>query len=185
MPNTAARTRESYIPTGSTPERDPESDAIVYLYATRDRRPAAVAFVGRQTRPRWHYSFPSEASRRREIDRLFAERRPAAKYRAERAKAHTLQRDAILVCSWGYEQTNVEFYQVIRALPASVELRRIQSNRLEAGAQGMQGTCTPIPNSFIGEPKRYRADGTNSVKIADRIRASPWDGRPRHWSSYA
>lgn len=184
MQRNARRTRESYIPAGSTPEADPNSDAVVYLYAGPGGRVAAVAFVGRGTKPRWRYTFRSDDERRREIDRLFAERRPFAQARAERARPHTLAIGDILDCSWGYEQTNVHFYQVTRTLPASVELREIESLQVEAAPLAMRGTCTPVRDRFIGEAKLYRADGTNSVTVRQHVRASPWDGRPRHWSSY-
>lgn len=177
------RTRESYIPSNATSEPDPESDAVVYLYAAGGRC-CAIAFVGRATKPRWHYSFSSDAQRRGEIDRLFDERRRITRARAERARPHTLKLGDILDCSWGYEQTNVHFYQVTRVLTASVEAREIASDQREAAPLAMRGTCTPIRNRFIGEAKLYRADGENSITIRKHVRATPWDGRPRHWSSY-
>jgi hypothetical protein len=176
-------TRESRIPPGSTPEADPNSDAIVYLYSDGSRY-CGVAFVGRASKPRWHYAFGTEASRRAEIDRLFAERRRAKEARSVRSRAHSLRLGQILVSSWGYEQTNVQFYQVTRVLPASVEAREIASEQHEEPPGSMCGTCTPIAHSFIGEPKVYRADGTNFIRVRTYVRASPWDGSPRHWSSY-
>ncbi len=178
------RTRESYIPPGSTEEADPSSDAVVYLYAGPGGCVCAVAFVGRKAKPRWRYSFSSEAERRREIDRLLEERRRIAEDRAERARPHTLAVGDILYSSSGYEQTNVDFYQVTRALPASVDMRQIESVEVEAAPSAMRGTCTPVPGRFVGEVERYRVDGNNSVAIRKHVRASPWDGRPRHWSSY-
>ena len=162
---------------------DSESDAVVYLYGA-GKRFAAIAFVGRGAKPRWRYSFGDEAQRGAEIDRLFEERRRVAAARAQRAARHTLSVGDVLDCAWGYEQTNVEFYQVIRVLAASVEMRPIASAKVEASASAMRGTCTPVPDRFIGPPRLYRADGTNSVVIRKDARATPWNGRPRHWSSY-
>ena len=179
----AKYTRESYIPATATQEADPESDAVVYLYGAGVRC-CAVAFVGRATKPRWRYSFSSDAQRRGEIDRLFEERRRVTRARAERARPHSLKIGDILYSSSGYEQTNVHFFQVTRVLRASVEVREIASDQQEAAPLAMYGTCTPIPDRFVGEAKLYRADGENSVTIRNHVRASPWDGRPRHWSSY-
>jgi len=103
-------------------------------------------------------------------------RRQAAK------KPHTLKVGDILNTSWGYEQTNVEFYEVVAVSGVMVTLRQIAASTTETGF--MYGTMFPYPGTFIGEPIRRRASASNWVKIHSSARASPWNGKPQHVSWY-
>jgi hypothetical protein len=52
----------------------------------------------------------------------------------------------ILATSWGYEQTNVEFYQVIDAKGQRIILREIRKDYRDGG--NMSGYSTPLPGKF-------------------------------------
>lgn len=180
------RTREDYIPDGA--EKTERADAVVYTYTTR-RGPAAVAFVGRATKPKWQLVFPSESQRDEHVQQLFAERarvrEERARIKAEKSRPHTVKEGDFLVESGGYEQTDVYWLQVTRLVGgASVEARRVESAQIRPGRQDMSGTCTPIRDCFIGDARRFRVDGRNEVRTGERRRAELWDGRPRYWSDY-
>ena len=102
---------------------------------------------------------------------------------AERAKGHTLEVGHILYSSWGYEQTNIDFFQVV-AVPSKcfVEVRPIGSIRTEDGPN-YTGKVVPNIDSFKGPSQRCRADARNAVKI-DRHYAGLWHGRPVAYSAY-
>lgn len=104
-------------------------------------------------------------------------RRQAAK------RPHTLQVGDVLNTCWGYEQTNVEFFQVVAVSGAMATLREIAASYTETGF--MSGQKTPHAGKFIGEPIRRRVNASNGVKIDGSSRATPWDGRPQYVSSYA
>jgi len=58
----------------------------------------------------------------------------------------------ILYDSWGYDQTNIDFYQVIKAGPKSIQIRSIkQINRGECGF--MSEYVAPDKDHFCSEPK--------------------------------
>jgi len=97
-------------------------------------------------------------------------------------RPHTLKTGDILNTCWGYEQTNVEFYQIIAVKGVMVTLRQIACDYVPT--EYMSGETTPRPDKFIGEPIRRRADSSNHVKINHYIHASPWDGHSKHVSSY-
>jgi len=103
-------------------------------------------------------------------------RRQAAK------KPHTLKVGDILNTSWGYEQTSVEFYEVVAVSGVMVKLRQIAADTTETGF--MSGVTIPYPGEFIGEPIRRRASTSNWVRIHTSASASPWNGRPQHVSWY-
>lgn len=68
----------------------------------------------------------------------------------------------IFKCSWGYDQTNVDFYQVTKLNKATVTVCQINAHTVESGM--MCGETSPIPGLFIGEPmvKRLKGEGDNT-----------------------
>lgn len=86
----------------------------------------------------------------------------------------------VFVASWGYEQTNVDFYQVIGLTAKSVRLRAIAQERTA------DGYTTPIENKFIGDVFTRRYDNKHKhVKIADYSHGRIWNGKPQHFTCYA
>ena len=87
----------------------------------------------------------------------------------------------ILCASWGYEQTNVDWYEVVRVTTSSVEVRKIKGNIITDG--GDRGQVVPMAGEFVGEPLLRRV-GECGVRIDGSRTASLWEGRPVYWSSY-
>ena len=91
---------------------------------------------------------------------------------AERIKKfrEELQVGDILSTCWGYEQTNVEFYQVVSKKGAFCEVREIAKRSHDTAF--MQSEVSPKQNEFIGEPiKKKILDGY--IMITSYIRATP------------
>lgn len=109
-----------------------------------------------------------------------------AERKADRAKPHPLKVGDILYSSWGYDQTNIDFYQVTRVVGAhTVELRKIAGKDAGGGNGYDRGNCVASPGQFIGEPFQKRANHEGTIAIASYANAYLWDGKPRYWSSYA
>ncbi len=90
----------------------------------------------------------------------------------------------IFVASWGYEQTNVDFYQVVTVVgPWTIEVRQVSGIRTEKPL-AMTGTVVPTVGSFIGAPERKRLSADCQFKDGC-AHAVLWDGSPMRWSSYA
>lgn len=92
----------------------------------------------------------------------------------------------IYVCSWGYDQTNVDYYKVIEVKNKSAVLVDIGQTRNYTGP--MQGDCTPIP-SEVGTKtytKRIIANGdTTSFKMTSYSWAYKWNGKINHFTEWA
>lgn len=58
----------------------------------------------------------------------------------------------ILYNSWGYEQTNIDFYQIIEVGKKSVKIMRIKS-KYEGDCGFMSNYVSPDKDNFYGEPK--------------------------------
>lgn len=56
---------------------------------------------------------------------------------------HPYQPGDIFYTSWGYDQTNVEFYEVVAVTPASVKVQQVAS-KLDESGRGV----VPVPGEF-------------------------------------
>lgn len=94
---------------------------------------------------------------------------------------------AILVSSWGYEQTNRTFYEVVGVGKSSVIVRKLAQDRQE-NPQAMVGTTTPRPGEYTDEPMRRKLHDIGygpQVAISKYEWAKLWDGKPKDFTSYA
>ncbi|WDJ87441.1 hypothetical protein [Xanthomonas campestris] len=153
---------------------DEEGRYYLTVFAGKALRPCATWYYRKaESRAAYVEEFKTKRAMHHATQLL---RRAAAK------KPHTLTVGAILFTSWGYEQTNTEFYQVVSVAGSMVTLRQIESEIEPCGH--MSGNATPVPDHFIGEPLRRRARA-DSLKIDACSTACVWDGRPKHVSWYA
>ena len=120
----------------------------------------------------------------------------AAMRRADLAKPHSLAVGDVLYSSWGYEQTNVNFYEVTALRgKRGIELRELAQESTETSS--MQGQCVPLPGNYKGQPLRRVVGRGDSVNVmqASYGHATKLEilhqvngvriFRPKHWSSYA
>lgn len=193
--------RAHYIPKGARRVQHKHSSAVAYVYEHNGQL-CAVAFHGRAQKPDWRYRFgPSNptiaAVRENYVNRHFARWQEIEGSRQRRkAEPHQLKPGDVLRASWGYDQTNIDYYEVIKLIGASmVEIREIEGASANDGGPGgdMTGQCVPLPGAYKGEPMRKRADG-DGVKIASyawarKVEPQIIAGVPVYpssrWSSYA
>lgn len=188
--------REFYIPKHSTKVCAKNSSAVVYI--SDSPICTAVGFFGKASAPSFNYSFRSPEKRAKYVaewfDSMAAVEASRAKRKAERyAFRHTLKVGDILSSSWGYDQTNTEFWQVTALIgDVMVELREIAQEREDTGY--LCGRCTPVPGSFIGKPLRKRVQEGNNVRVHSCALAHPVTTHEvagvkvadsHYWSSYA
>ena len=155
-------------------------------------------FGGRRTKPdAWvRYSSPEAACERAAQYKAALQAKQAdktARRAEEAAKDCPLQVGDVLCASWGYEQTNVDFYQVTaRSGRKTVELRKLASQRNENGF--MQGDCVPSVGRFVADPFTARADSRGVVRLNSHTSAHPLEYtevagqrlyKPQRWTAYA
>ena len=93
--------------------------------------------------------------------------------------------------SWGYDQTNIDYYEVVAVSAKMVTVRTIAQKSIETGF--MSGKTTPLPGTYTGKPKRCLAqDGhikINSYAWAHYVKPEMVAGIPvygtDYYSSYA
>tara|TARA_R100001463_G_scaffold33568_1_gene74306 strand:+ start:457 stop:1032 length:576 start_codon:yes stop_codon:yes gene_type:complete len=190
-----ALSRDFYIPKGATKIAAKDLPVVFYAY-DKNKYPSvaitAMCFIGKQNKPAWHYSFKTHAMMEKyvadqiESVRLSQERK--AKEKAERLKPHSLKVGDVMVCSWGYDQTNVDFYKVVKLVGKSmVELIGIRSAHVDDTdeAHGMACKVIPLPDHEYGKPFKKKASSSNRISMTSFSSASLWDGKPEYKSWYA
>ena len=110
------RTIPRYIPKDSEPLEHPGGLGVVYLYGPARCR--AIAYRGKAGRASWHYSFRDGERAEQHAREWFASlngwEQRKAEWRADRNRPHTLKVGDVVYNSWGWEQTNIDWYQVVR-----------------------------------------------------------------------
>lgn len=91
----------------------------------------------------------------------------------------------IFYSSWGYDQTNVDYYQVIKTTPAMITLREI--DKRVTRVSGDQEYVMPTANKFTGAAfsKKLQAayDGRPMIKLNSYSNAYKWDGKEKYQTS--
>jgi hypothetical protein len=186
---TAARLASRHFPKGAQEIKAPGIEAVVYQSEMAGRF-YAIGYRGTAGRPSFNYSFRTAEARAEHVLRFFASVGGMTKYSeerkaelaAKRAAGHGVQVGAVFYTSWGYDQTNVSFYEVIETTRGTITVRPLRQETKDTGH--MSGTCVAIPGAFAGEKSLRCIWSGRGFKI-DGHHASAWDGQPKHFSSYA
>lgn len=120
---------------------------------------SAMAFVGKQSRPVWYYSFPSIEKMMEKVLELEGnltawEHRKFLRKLERRSEAERVEVGDLFYNSWGYDQTNIDFYQVIEKTKSTFTIREIAGRSLgEAPSGPMSDYVTPIKDAFLTDSK--------------------------------
>ena len=95
----------------------------------------------------------------------------------------------IISDSWGYDQTNIDFYQIVKRSGSFVTLQAMSETR-EHNHMTMTGTTVPQavkPNArqFRRKVHHNREGQEIGIAINSYGWAKLWDGQPEHFSTYA
>jgi hypothetical protein len=134
-----------------------------------------------------NYRFANEEQRTRWLEERIAGIKShddrIAKRKAERkAFKSPAKIGDILTSSWGYDQTNIDFYQVIKTTDKSVVIREIYKKLIENDGYGSD-MVMPSKDSFKGDEMTklvkpsYNGIGYY-VNINSYAFADVWDGKP-------
>nr|DAU26441.1 MAG TPA: hypothetical protein [Caudoviricetes sp.] len=98
---------------------------------------------------------------------------------------HALREGDILASSWGWEQTNVSFYKVVKATPTGVRVRPMRTQRVEKGF--MSGIAYPIIGSEDASEEFFRRvdPRDNMIRVCSYEFAGKWNGKEMYCSWYA
>lgn len=180
-----------YIPTGFvryTPDLSPIGDYkkdlfAVYVHADHSR-PQALFYTGKQKNHTWFYRFPTTEAMKNKINETISRLIAWEDMKIERKERKQTETASVKVgdlfsYSWGYDQTNVEFYQVTKVSGKTFTIREIASRAHgENPSGGMSDYVSPAPDKFIGPEILKRSPsmdhGVLSATAPDRKHFCSW-----------
>lgn len=89
----------------------------------------------------------------------------------------------IFVSSWGYEQTNVDFYQVVDIKGTSTVILRAVGGEFTGYTSGMAGERKPVKDSFTSDELIIKRVVDGVIKFS-HSNAYLWDGKRSYYNSW-
>lgn len=148
-------------PSYGTPERF--HSLSIYSYDSAGA-PYFLILQGNSRKPVAHYRARSIESRAKAISDAKGAEVRRIEFKAMRKAQRSRAKDApntfvvgdVLVHSWGYDQTNVDFVQVVEVLPRSVRVRAIRQRFVgEAHPGAMSGHVAPMPGEWADDSEPF------------------------------
>jgi len=91
----------------------------------------------------------------------------------------------VIYNSWGWEQTNVDFYKVVRATEKSVWVKKMPASiRSSEGLSSMAGYAEPIDEIVGDEIGPLRINKWGCVSVSKYGGTGIYDGKPKYCSWY-
>ena len=120
-----------------------------------------------------------------EAKRVYKAERAAAKKEATTMARNSVIVDDIFVDSWGYEQTQVDAYQVVEKIGnATVVLRPIATAVVAGSEHFMSQSVRPVYNAFTSEETITKRIGEYGIKMNSYSNAYQWDGKREYHNSW-
>lgn len=170
-----------------------------------DIKKVAILYAGKSNKKVWYYRFQTVESMHDDINKtiknIVANKKADLELK-ERAKAlqavlkasDHFQIGEIIVNSWGYDQTNVDFYQVVEVLNKKIRVQELKQERVQ-GSDHSSMSCDvlPIKDDFYSEDLlllsiKINKWGNNDVAICNPehfYHFRKWDGTKEYCSWYA
>ena len=140
---------------------------VVYAYNDWNGRPCVQMYRRNALKPLCMYYYPNEEKRTERVKEIVAgyikeEESKQARRKKTSAGANDIKIGDVFYSSWGYDQTNVDYYEVVgTAGKTTFLLKEIAMQRVG------ESRCVPVPGEYVkDEVLRKRWNG-NSFKISD------------------
>lgn len=155
-------------------------------------KPALALFVGKSTKPSSNYYYSTPERREEEVNRVIEREREylaekLAKLEERKAFKPTTKAGDIFVSSWGYEQTQVDFYLCQEVKGKTGTFVRIGSETEEDStcSSGLSDRVLPVPERIIGDPFKKlisQSGGTEYIAMKSYEYCHKWGGSSMHRS---
>ena len=161
-------------------------------YPHRENYHLLIVWGGKRSTPDFDYLVRSDSVNERiakmvvgDIERLERnEKTKAARKERMDKESSRYEVGAILSGSWGYDQTNVELFEVVeRPTPRTVVIRAVDRKTVEGSEGFMSRAVLPVPGAYVDEPFRKRITA-NGVKHNDHCHLTPTDTTKKHYESW-
>ena len=148
-------------------ERLADGAVHVIRFVNRDKKPALIVYLNNSKMRHEGYYYQTEERREEVIEGYLKRAEGRKKYKAEKAARPIVSYEVgdIVYTSWGYEQTNLDFYQVVETRgKATVIVRPIGSKTIEVTSWCSESR-SPVKDAFLGEKEITCRSGVYGVKV--------------------
>ena len=189
--NEAVNPRPGYIDylkniLGDTYTEESNDNYFIIKGTNQFDRPVAAVWFGRAEKPQLYATFRTAEERDLAIEQYLNRRKERAESNLERRKERRLTRDHdvkvgdIYYTSWGYDQTNIDFYEVVNVRGSRIDLKELTQKVVNQGDAGYDDKV--VPGDTFANDKIYtvsaRADGT-LTSLSSFEYLHKWDGQPK------
>lgn len=142
-----------FIPRGFTLLKETK---LAVVYATADGL-SAIAYSGKSNKSDWYYKYRTTDQLNKQIFDYFTRLESREKDKKDRREAKKnyvtkLKVGDIMNYSWGYEQTNQEFYQIIEIKGKTAKLMEIGCKSVpNPGGSDMSDRVIAVKDSFVNK----------------------------------
>jgi len=183
--------RERYIPTDYTEIVESEKAKVIIYH--HPEKPFAIAYSGKKSKPDFHYDLKTVerkdnyiqeyiSSKEKEIDEREAHKRKQKELLLKELN-EIVPGKTIIYTSWGYDQTNVDWYLVTGIKGKTLTLQEIGHDiHTSEGYSSMSGNATPNVKKIVGS--EFKQSIRNTLKV-NGYYARVWDKLPKYVSWYA
>jgi hypothetical protein len=156
------------------------------LVLKNEDRLIAVAWSGKRSKYDWYYRFRDKKQMDKYISDYFCKLEDRARLKIERKEQKkkekqeffdSIQVGDIFVDSWGYDQTNVDFYKVTKKLKASIKVVKIGS---ETVADYTSAELVIPRESIHTSEEITKVPQDGYIRTSSFSHAVPWSGKPMH-----
>jgi|TARA_R100000482_G_scaffold58241_1_gene21142 hypothetical protein len=187
-----AMPREFYIPENAKEIKDVNTDAVAYVNDWEDgTKYTAMVFAGKRSKYDKYYGFKTAERRDEYVKQYFED--IAASYEskkkyAEKKKAMAAENQEnykvgdILYSAWGYDQTNIDFYQIVKKTKSMVTIQMI-GKETEVTGNGYDNRVMPVKDNFISKEIKKKV-GPYGISLNTYANASLWDGHPKYETAW-
>ena len=141
---------------------------------------------------KWEYWYDTDEKAQDAINRQKMNIARTEQYKAERKQTLAGKKEAaqaalevgqILYTSWGYDQTNVDFYQVVKVSGKRAYVREIKQSMQPGSEMGLTATTVaPVADDFCNEETLVVGVSNYGTYSVDGHHASKYDGKPKYCS---
>ena len=182
--------REIQIPETATKIELEDIKYIIYLWETENQGFIMKAFGGRRYRHDRFVAYKTEDLRQNELNKFIQEKRAIKQQNIDYKQAKKLREQEefneitpgdIFYTSWGYDQTNVSFYKLLKLKGKTGTFERLNSETVPGSEEFM--SCDVKAGSGTGKEFTARFTGS-TVKVDYGQRASKTTVDTSHYSSW-
>lgn len=180
MTKRTRRTRSDFLPKTFLQKINVKNtDCVIYIMENL----TAKCFYGRKAKAQWFIQFGTEEQMKFKINLTIENRQKEAELKNRKS---TLKVGDIMVNSWGWDQTNIDFYRIEKIVGKATAVIVKLKNKIvdDKMFECMTTKVVPSDKTVDGPFKKRFSNVDDTIKMGYGW-ARKWDGNPETATHYA